>query len=300
MRIKKKRMKTNHYGYCFIAPFFLGVLIFMVYPMVDSFRISLTDWSGWGEVNYVGFQNYIDVLKNPLFYKTIKNTLLVWFVGGVPQILVALVIAAIMNTKWFRGKGFFKVFYFLPNIVTSVFMGLLFSFLFGWQGGAVNVLLMQFGWITEPIRFASNPTYMLFICGGVIFLQWFGYQAIMIDSGMTGISKDIYEAAEVDGANGIKTFFNITLPLIRPILLYIVVTSLIGGFKLFDIPYALTGGTGDPMKSLLSMDMYLVNTAFKQSRYGYGAALGFMYCVVILICSIVTRGIMNKKEQEAG
>lgn len=293
----KKRRKVDYYGYLFIAPFFLGMVVFILYPMLDSFRVSLTDWTGFGEFNYVGFLNYIDVLKNPFFYKTIVNTILIWLLGSVPQIIVALVIAAVINTKWFRGKSFFKVAYFLPNIVTAVFMGLLFSFLFAWQGGAVNMLLMELGLISEPFRFNSSPLAMVLICSFVTFLQWFGYQTIMIDSGMTGISQDIYEAAEVDGAKGVKTFFYITLPLIKPILLYIVVTSLIGGFRLFDIPYALTSGNGGPMQSLLSMNMYLVNTAFKQSRMGYGAALGFLYCVVIMICSAVTKGIMNRKKE---
>ena len=294
----KKRKDVNRYGYFFIAPFFIGVMVFVLYPMLDSLRTSLTDWQGFGEMNFVGLENYADILQNELFYKTIKNTVLVWIVGSIPQIVVALVIASVINTKWFRGKGLFKVFYFLPNIVTAVFMGLLFSFLFEWQGGVVNMILVDWGWISEPIRYHSSPTWMLLICSGAVFLQWFGYQMIMIDSGMTGISRDIYEAAEVDGARGVKTFFYITMPLIRPILLYIVVTSLIGGFRLFDIPYALTGGSGDPMKSLLSMDMYLVNTAFEQSRYGYGAALGFLYCLVILLCTLVTRRLMNGRKED--
>lgn len=294
---KKKRRDVNRFGYFFIAPFFIGVVVFILYPMLDSFRTSLTDWQGFGSMNFIGLENYADILRSPLFYKTIRNTVLVWIAGSIPQIVVALVLASVINTRWFRGKGLFKVFYFLPNIVTAVFMGLLFSFLFEWQGGVVNMILMDWGWISEPIRYHSSPTWMLLICSAAVFLQWFGYQMIMIDSGMTGISRDIYEAAEVDGARGVKTFFHITMPLIRPILLYIVVTSLIGGFRLFDIPYALTGGSGDPMKSLLSMDMYLVNTAFEQSRYGYGAALGFLYCLVILFCTLVTRRLMNGRKE---
>lgn len=292
----KKRVSVNHYGYLFIAPFFLATLIFVAYPTVDSLRVSFTSWTGFGEMTFIGLENYIAILQSPIFYKTIFTTLLIWAVGSIPQILVGLVIAAIMNTRWFRGKGFFKVAFFLPNIITSVFMGLLFRFIFGWQGGAVNILLQQLGVIAEPIRWQQSPVYMTLICGGVAFLQWFGYQTIMIDSGMTGISRDLYEAAEVDGASGVRTFFSITMPLIRPILVYIVVTSLIGGFRTFDLPYSLSEGTGEPVNSMMTMSMYLVISAFKQSRYGYGAALGFLYCLIILIFSVSTMKIITKKD----
>jgi multiple sugar transport system permease protein len=293
--VRRKRVNFDHYGYLFIAPFFIATLVFVLYPMVDSLFISFSDWTGFGARNMVGFKNYARILSGKVFYRTIATTLKLWAIGSIPQILLALVLAAVMNARKFRGKGFFKVAYFLPNIITSVFMGLLFLFIFGWQGGAVNVALMRFGLISEPIGWQQSALYMTLICGGVLFLQWFGYQTIMLDSGMTGIARDLYEAAEVDGASGVRMFFSITLPLIRPILLYITVTSLIGGLQSFDIPYVLSGKTGDPNQSLLTMSIYMMITAFNQGRYGYGAALGFLYCLVTLLFSVATMRLMRQE-----
>ena len=296
--MKFNKINKNSYGYLFIAPYFIAVIIIWLYPTLDTLYTSFHKWDGFTKMVPIGLQNYNDLIHDPLFYTSIWHTVRIWLTSGSVQLIVALILAATLNHRLMGRKHFFKASFFLPNIITAAYIGLMFLFLFGWQGGTVNQALMALGFIKEPVNWVSQGKYMFPMVSLILFFQWFGYHTILLDSGMTSISREIYEASEVDGANSVQTFFKITLPMLRPILIYSIATIIMGGFQTYDLPYILSDptGSGEPQKSLLTMNLYMYNTSFKYSRFGYGAALGFSYCLVILVFTIFAMRTLASSE----
>lgn len=216
-----------------------------------------------------------------------KNTLILWLIGFVPQIVVALVLAS-----WFtdlrmkiHGKQFFKVVIYLPNLIMASAFSMLFFTLFS-DGGPINSLLMQIGFISEPYKFLSHTGSARGLIAMMNCLMWFGNTTILLMAGMMGIDTSLFEAAEVDGATSTQVFFKITLPLLRPILVYVVITSLIGGLQLFDVPQILTNGTGDPMRSTMTLIMYLNKHLFSKN-YGMAGALSVLLFILTTILSLI-------------
>ena len=270
MKKNKKSINYGKWGYLFILPFFIIYLIFSLIPLVDTVRYSFFEYfrSGIKEIgpNFIGMANYISLLKSDMF-KYGANTLILWLIGFVPQIVVALVLAA-----WFtdarlkiRGKQFFKVVIYLPNLIMASAFAMLFFTLFS-DSGPINSLLMQIGFIDTPYKFLSNVGSTRGLVAFMNCLMWFGNTTILLMAGMMGIDTSLFEAAEVDGATSMQVFFKITLPLLRPILVYVLITSLIGGLQLFDVPQILTNGTGDPMRSSMTLIMFL-NKHLYSKRY---------------------------------
>ena len=238
--MKKKSINYGKWGYLFILPFFIIYFIFSLIPLVDTVRYSFFEYfrSGIKEIgpNFIGMENYISLLKSDMF-KYGANTLILWLIGFVPQIVIALVLAA-----WFtdarlkiRGKQFFKVVIYLPNLIMASAFALLFFTMFS-TNGPVNSILMSLGWIKAPIDFMGSVFGTRSLIGFMNFLMWFGNTTIMLMAAVMGISMDVFEASDLDGCNSIQRFFYITLPLIRPILSYTLITSIIGGLQMFDVP----------------------------------------------------------------
>ncbi|MCJ7841314.1 sugar ABC transporter permease [Lederbergia sp. NSJ-179] len=288
-------LRKDHYGYVFIAPFFIIFLVFGLYPIVYSFYLSFTDWDGFGNPTLVGFENYQRLFGDFFFYKSLFNTLLIWGVSVIPQLTVSLVLAVILHEKFVKGKSIFRAVFFFPNIVTAASLGLLVGLIFSWQTGSFNQFLMSLGFIQDPIYWADKPIFMRILVSSILFWQYFGYSMIIYIAGLQGISKDLLEAAEIDGASKVKVFFHITFPLLRPIIIFQVITSIIGGMQIFDQPYTLTDGTGEPDKATLTSVMYLYQTAFTRYQYGYGSAIAFGLFIVIVIFSILSFAITNRK-----
>ena len=218
MKKNKKSINYGKWGYLFILPFFIIYLIFSLIPLVDTVRYSFFEYfrSGIKEIgpNFIGMENYISLLKSDMF-KYGANTLILWLIGFVPQIVVALVLAA-----WFtdarlkiRGKQFFKVVIYLPNLIMSSAFALLFFTMFS-TNGPINSILMSLGWIKDPIDFMGSVVGTRSLIGFMNFLMWFGNTTIMLMAAVMGISMDIFEASDLDGCNSIQRFFYITLPLI--------------------------------------------------------------------------------------
>ena len=218
MKKNKKIINYGKWGYLFILPFFIIYLIFSLIPLVDTVRYSFFEYfrSGIKEIgpNFIGMENYISLLKSDMF-KYGANTLILWLIGFVPQIVVALVLAA-----WFtddrlkiRGKQFFKVVIYLPNLIMASAFALLFFTMFS-TNGPINSILMSLGWIKDPIDFMGSVVGTRSLIGFMNFLMWFGNTTIMLMAAVMGISMDIFEASDLDGCNSIQRFFYITLPLI--------------------------------------------------------------------------------------
>lgn len=289
-----KSFRKDHYGYVFIAPFFIIFMIFGLYPILYSFYLSFTNWDGFGTPTLIGLENYQRLIGDFYFYKSLFNTLFIWGVSVIPQLTVSLVLAVILHEKFVKGKSLFRAVFFFPNIVTAASLGLLVALIFSWQTGSFNQFLMTLGFIQDPINWADKPNFMRILVSSILFWQYFGYSMIIYIAGLQGISRDVLEAAEIDGASKIRVFIHITLPLLRPIIIFQVITSIIGGMQIFDQPYTLTNGTGNPNNATLTSVMYLYETAFTRYQYGYGSAIAFGLFIVIVIFSILSFTIMRR------
>lgn len=291
MKKKKNSISYGKWGYLFILPFFITYFIFSFIPLIDTVRYSFFEYyrSGIKEVgpNFVGLKNYISLLSSDMF-KYGKNTLILWLIGFIPQIVVALLLAA-----WFtdtrlkiRGKQAFKVIIYLPNLIMASAFALLFFTMFS-TNGPVNSILTSIGLIKEPIDFMGSVWGTRSLIGLMNFLMWFGNTTIMLMAAIMGISEDVFEAANLDGCNSIQRFFYITLPLIRPILAYTLITSIIGGLQMFDVPQILTNGQGNPDRSSTTLIMFL-NNHLKSKNYGMAGALSvYLFIISAILCFFV-------------
>lgn len=295
---KKKKVSYAKWGYIFILPFFLVFLVFQLVPLVSTFYYSFFEYYRDGLTvvgpNFVGLKNYQELLSADL-PKYIGNTIIMWLIGFIPQIIVSLVLAA-----WFtdlrlriKGKTFFKVVIYLPNLIMASAFAMLFFALFS-TNGPINAFLMSAGFIKSPIRFFSSVVGTRGLVGLMNFLMWFGNTTILLMAAVMGISPAMFEAAELDGADHRQTFFKITLPLIRPILVYVLITSMIGGLQMFDIPQILTNGKGSPNRTSTTVIMYLNNHLYSKN---YGAA-GAISVVLFIICAILCVGVYFSLNQE--
>ncbi len=293
MRKKKKTVSYAKWGYVFILPFFITYFIFSLIPLADTVRFSFFEYyrSGIKEVgpNFIGIENYVSLLKSDMLTYGI-NTLILWIIGFIPQIVVALVLAS-----WFtdtrlkiRHKQFFKVVIYLPNLIMASAFALLFFTLFS-TSGPVNSILLSMGLIKTPIDFMGTVFGTRSLIGFMNFLMWFGNTTIMLIAAINGISMEIFEACDLDGCNHIQRFFYITLPMIRPILAYTLITSIIGGLQMFDVPQILTNGQGNPDRTSMTLIMFL-NNHLKSKNYGMAGALSvYLFIISAILCFIVYR-----------
>jgi len=292
----KNSINKSKYGLYFVLPFFITFLVFGLAPIIYSLYLSFTKWDGFSAPVFIGLNNYTRLLHDPLFFKSIGNTLIIWVLSIVPQLALALALALILNEKFIKGKNFFRAVYYFPNIVTPVTLGVLFSLMFDWQTGSVNKLLMGMGLIHDPVYWFNSPWLSRIIVALVIIWQYFGFNMLVFIAGLQAIPGELFEAAQVDGASRWNIATKITLPLLKPVLLFTFITSIIGGLQLFDAPLMLGSG---PKDSTLTMVMYLYQTAFKNYDYSYGAAIAYAIFVIVLIFSLISIKFsgMNKVEQ---
>ena len=289
------------YPLIFVGPFVICFFAFNLFPILYSFWMSFHDWSGVGTKNFVGFQNYSMIfLRDKLFWKSLWNTLFIMLISFPPAIIIGLIIAAFLfNIK--RLRVFFQTINFLPYITTPVAIGLIFLFLFDRNTGIVNRLIGLFG--RKELNWLGNPTLAQLVIAFMILWKYIGYYMALYLAGMTAIPYDMYEAARVDGASSVKVFFKITLPLLRPINIFIIVTSLIGGLQLFDEPNLMfnvstTSIIGGPKRSCLTMIWNFYDVAFgSTARFGYGAAVAICIFIVILLISIIGLKLMNTEKE---
>ncbi len=291
----------NRYGYYFIAPFWIIFLVFSIYPVALTFYYSFTNYTGSGEAQMVGLANYKRLLTDTYFVEAFFNTWKIWGVNFALQIGLALILAMIFSDMRLKLKGiaFFRSIFYLPNLITISSVALLFGILLDWQHGSLNMMLMKIGIISDPINWLNEPTSAQLSVSLILTWMWFGHSFIVVMAGVSGISKDYYEAALIDGANRWQTFTKITIPLLKPILLYIMITSLIGGLQLFDLPMLLTDGIGSPDGSLNTMVLYLYNQAFKYNNYGYAAAVAYgLFVITLIFSAFIFKGMYGKERKQ--
>ena len=305
-----KTGKTNSmakWPFIFLAPFLLSYIMFSLYPALCSFYISLTGWSASNMLSkpFVGLGNYIRIFTaDKTFWVSVLNTLKLMLIAIPATVISGLLMAVLMQTLR-RGKQTVQTINFMPYIVTPVAIGLIFSFLFDWNAGLLNALLQQLGLIGENINWLGDTRYAPFVVGLMIIWKNFGYFMVLYMAGLSTIPTDLYEAAKVDGANSVQSFFHITLPMLRPITVFVVINSLIGGLQLFDEAQQVFAGNGitivgGPKRCCLTAVWYFFDTAFRNnSRYGYGAAIAFSLFIIIAIILLINMKVLNRKEDRA-
>jgi len=293
--------KHNKWGYIFLIPFVVVYVIFQLIPLISTIYNSFYEnyRSGLIQVgpNFVGLDNYKELFAGGYFWLYLRNTLIMWVLGFVPQIIVSLILGAWFSDMRLNLKcsRFFKTVIYLPNLIMASAFSMLFFALFA-DTGPVNAMLTHVGVISEAYSFLSHKWSARGLVALMNFLMWFGNTTILLMAGMMGIDPSLFEAAEVDGATSTQVFWQITMPLLRPIMVYVLVTSLIGGLQMFDVPQILTNGTGQPTQTTMTLIMYLNKHLFSKN-YGMGGALSVvMFIITGILSLIVFKAFAQKKE----
>ncbi|WP_314584338.1 sugar ABC transporter permease [Paenibacillus terrigena] len=271
--------------YWFIAPFVICFIIFVLLPFSYSVYLSFTEWHGQETKTFVGLANYATLLKSGDFWQSIVSSVLI-FVLYVPIMLaLALTFAACLSTTWMKWKGFFRTVFFIPNITSVVAISFVFLLIFNADQGILNQILMSLGLLDEPIRFLETPWWARVSVAILVIFRWTGYNMILLLGGIQSISKSLYEAAKVDGANGIQSFWHITLPLMRRLLAFCTILSTLGTFSLFTEPFILTGG--GPNMATTTPVVLIYNESFKNLNMGYASTISIFFFILMMILSLV-------------
>jgi multiple sugar transport system permease protein len=306
---KRKTVSYEKYGYFFILPFFLVYLIFQLYPLFNTFYWSLFSYEKRNlkeTISFCGLENFAKLLglvdgETPYFLTYLKNTLIIWIGGFIPQIVVSLILAAWLSNEQVkvRGRGAIKIMTYMPNIITAASISVLFANLFS-QYGPVTMMLKKMGVLASDYNFFDHVGATRGLISFILFWMWYGNTTLILIAGMMGINPSLYEAAEIDGANGSQTFFKITLPLLKPILLYTLVTSAVGGVQMYDIPslFNVNGSSmsGGPSDSTTTMSMYIMRLYDKD--VGRAAAISVMMFILTLIISLLLFASMGDKDEK--
>ena len=298
---KKKKKNLDNRGYLFILPFLIVFLVFSIYPILRTLYLSFTNFDGFTDPQFVGIDNYKRLFGDSIFWSAFGNTLKIWIINIVAQLGLAFLLTIIFSDIKYkiRGLSIFRALFYLPNLIAATSVAFLFAQLLDWQYGSINQMLLDAGIISSKINWLGQPKTAVLAVGIIGAWMWFGNSFLMLMAGVQGISKDYYEAAYIDGAGRWKVFTNITLPLLKPIMLYVAITSLIGGLQIFDIPFLITDGIGSPSGALNTTVMYLFNTAFKYNNVGYAAAIAYGLFFIIAIFSAITFKTMYGSKKEA-
>ena len=307
-RLKPKRRGVSYakWGYIFIAPFFLTYAIFTLYPQMLTIYNSFFEnyRSGLRQVgpNFVGMENYVKLFTPDAngtidILKYAGNTLILWIGGAIPQVLVALLLAVFFTSYRLnlRGQQFFKTVIYMPNLIMASAFSMLFYTLFS-PVGPVNALLSDMGIIDASFDFFAQKVTVRGMIMLMNFLLWFGNTTILLMAGIMGIDQNMFEAAQIDGANSVQVFFRVTLPLLMPILVYTVITALIGGLQMFDVPQVLTNGDGTPNRTSMTLIMYLNNYLKTSKNYGMAGAISVIIFLITGILSLIVYRSLTKQE----
>ena len=299
---KRKSVSYAKYGYLFSLPFVVAYVIFHLYPTIYTAIIGFTDLKGvatnaWHFLDEP-FKNFDKIIHNGTFQTSLKNTFQIWIINFIPQMSLALLL-----TAWFtrrkatiKGQGVFKVMFYMPNIITAATVAILFATFFGYPVGPANTILKMLG-VSEPVYFVNDAWTAKLIVAFIQFWQWYGYTAIVLISGVLGINPTLFESAEIDGANPWQIFFKITLPCMRTILIYTLITSLIGGLNMFDIPKLFNNGM--PANATLTASVFIYNQAFSGTyMYNRAAAASMLMFALIAVLSVAVFYLMRDRYDE--
>ena len=296
---KRKSISYAKWGYIFIIPFFLVYILFTLVPQVltiyNSFFTNYMDGLKHIGPEFVGLDNYVKLFTpnkqgSILILKYAGNTMILWILGAIPQFVIALLLAVFFTSYRLniKGQGFFKTVIYMPNLIMASAFSMLFFTLFS-KVGPVNQLLEQAGLADKAIDFFAFKGTVRGLIALMNFLMWFGNTTIVLMTGIMGIDQSLFEAATIDGASAVKVFFKVTMPLLMPIFVYCLITALIGGIQMFDVPQVLTNRLGMPNRTSFTLVMYL-NNYLSTRNYGMSGAIS----VIIFIITGILGGIVYK------
>jgi cellobiose transport system permease protein len=297
----RRRVRSFWPQYLAISPFYLIFAVFGLFPVLFSLYLAFHRWDGLGEMQYVGLDQFRYLLDDSTFWLSMRNTFVIWFISTIPMLFMALVIATMLHST-VRFTAFYRVAYFIPNITSLVAMTIFFGAVFGTNFGLVNGVLHAFD--LPSVRWLSDPLGMKIAVATVMTWQWTGYNAIIFLAGLQTIPSEVYEAAKVDGAGPVQIFFRITVPMLRPIILFTVVVSTITGMQSFTEPQVLFGtnttlnpNTGGPGNGALTMVLYFYHQAFDNRDFGYGAAIAWMVFLVVMLFAAINWRLVHRRER---
>lgn len=302
--VEKKKSKgiknRDNMGWLFIAPFLIVFLTFSIYPVLRTLYLSFTDYSGFNEPTWTGLTNYKRVFTDKLLWEAFGNTIKIWGINIILQLGIAFLLTIVFSDIKYRMRGLsvFRALFYLPNLIACTSVAFLFKTMLDWKFGSVNQILTGLGITDTAIDWLGTPVLLRTVVGVIGAWMWFGNSFIMLMAGVQGINGDYFEAAAIDGAGRWTIFGRITLPLLRPIMLYVAITSLIGGLQIFDIPYLVSLGNQKMTRSVNTAVMHLYNMAFKNRQIGYAGAIAFILFLIIAICSVGIYFAMYAKKEE--
>jgi len=273
--------------YLYISPFFIIFALVGLFPLVYTAYVSVHDWNLiGGKGAFVGLENYQTVLQQPLFWRGLRNTFSIFLLSSVPQVIIALFLAAMLDAN-LRAKTFWRMGVLLPYVVMPVAVGMIFSKIFADQSGMANAILANFG--IEPIRWHADVLASHIAIATMIDFRWTGYNTLIILAAMQAIPGDLYEAAVVDGASRWRQFVSITIPSLRPTLIFVIITSTIGGLQVFDEPRMFDQtGQGGSDRQWMTVTMYLYELGWgAQKSFGRASAVAWILFVIILVIGAI-------------
>lgn len=276
------QLKRKLAPFIFIGPFLVIFLFFMVYPIIYSFVLSFSKYRA-GRITFVNIRNYSYLLTDGLFYKSLLNTFIIGIIQVPIMIILALILGSILNSAYIKLKGMFRMFTFMPVLIDAVSYSIVFSLLFNEDGGFINGLLKNIG-IGPQKWFSSGPLAMALVIIALTW-RWTGYNSIIMLSGLQNISNDLYEAASIDGANAFVKFWKITIPELKPVIIFAVFNSINGTLQLFTEPQLLT--QGGPANATMTTVLYLYNTGFKNFNFGVASAGSYILAIIIAVLTLV-------------
>jgi ABC-type sugar transport system permease subunit len=281
------RLQQRLAPYLFISPFLILFAIFAAWPIIKSLQLSLYATSGPKDAVFVGLKNFQFLLSDPDFHTAVKNTAVFAIWSLVLQIPLALGLALLLTQRWVRGREFFRLAVFSPYLVGQVFVGVLFAVLFIPQYGLLNQALHALIGLSLDTKWLSNPALMMPALVLAALWMYTGLHMTYLLAALQAVDKELYEAAQVDGAGGWQQFLAVTLPAIRPVLIYVLILSTIGSFQLFELPFIMLGSSSGPNNSGLTIVMYLYQTGFVTGDLGYASAVGWTLALGMVTISFV-------------
>jgi len=279
-------------AYLFISPFFLIFAVFGFFPLLYTSAVSMHRWNILSPPEFRGLSNYALLFQDPTFWKAVANTFLIWMWTTVPQLFASLILAVMLNQAFVKGKNLFRLFVFVPNVTSTVAVALIFSVVFSRQYGLVNQMIAALGF--EGVDWSGNRLGTHIAIATMVNWRWTGHGVIIFLAALQAIPKSLYESAHMDGASAARQFFSITIPMIRPIIIFKVILSTIGGLQLFVEPLIFSGTGGGPARQGLTMTLYLYEEAFTRFSFGYASAIAWTLFLIIVLFSLVNYFISSR------
>ncbi len=280
--------------YLFISPFFILFILVGLFPLAYTAVVSVHEWGLIaGRQEFVGFQNYLDVLDQTNFWKATRNTFSIFLISSIPQVITAIAIAAVLDQN-IRAKTFWRMGVLLPYVVAPVAVALIFSRLFADQSGLINEVLGFVG--IEPIRWHAEVIPSHIAIATMVNFRWTGYNTLIFLAAMQAIPRDVYEAAIIDGASRLRTFFSVTVPMLRPTIIFVIITATIGGLQIFDEPRMFDQtGSGGSDKQWLTLTMYLYELGWgPQQDFGKASAVAWILFLIIIVVGLINFSITRR------